>query len=263
VITSTQNQRIKWLQQLEKSGTRRELQCFVVEGFREMNLALRAGYSFVSVFFCKQLASADVLEFVEKLLADSVEVLEVDNHVFAKLAYRESSDGIVGVARMRNLSLSDLRLNNNSLVLVLEAIEKPGNLGAILRTADAASVDAVIIADVRTDVFNPNVVRSSVGTLFTNKLAVAASDEVYKFLKSHGFTVYAAALSAEHFYHQIDYCGNCAIVMGTEAWGLTEFWLNNCDEQIKIPMRGKIDSLNVSVSTAILVFEAMRQRGFK
>ena len=159
-------------------------------------------------------------------------------------------------------SLVDLSIKNNPFIIILEAVEKPGNLGAILRTADAAQVDAVIVCDPQTDVYNPNAIRSSVGCIFTVPVAVCSSTEALAWLKQQGITSYAAELQASEWYQDVNYTTPSAIVMGTEADGLTDFWLNNADKRIKIPMRGKIDSLNVSVSTAVITFEAMRQRGF-
>ncbi len=260
MITSLQNTNIKKLLQLEKASKRKQTNLFIVEGFREISLAVEADYCLEQLFFCKDFFNPEIESFVESLKIAGIDCVEVSSNVFSKIAYRETSDGIVATVQKKDLKIVDLNLPENALILVLEAIEKPGNIGAILRTADAANIDAVIIADIHTDIFNPNVVRSSIGTLFTNNIAIAHSQEIYKFLKSKNFKIYAAALSAEAFYHQVDYNKNCAIVMGTEAYGLSEFWLKNCTKQIKIPMRGKIDSLNVSVSTAVLTFEAVRQR---
>jgi TrmH family RNA methyltransferase len=188
---------------------------------------------------------------------------EVSLPVFQKMAYREHSDGILALVRTKSHTLGDLNLSNNPFVIVLEAVEKPGNLGAILRTADAAGADAVIICDPLTDVYNPNVIRSSVGCVFTVPLAVATGSDVFSFLKENEMQIFAAELQASRWYQDTDFTRPSAIIMGTEADGLTDFWIENADARIKIPMRGIIDSLNVSVSTAVLTFEAMRQRGFQ
>lgn len=190
-------------------------------------------------------------------------LFEVSESVFEKLAYRESSDGILALAKPRPHSLSDLVLPENPFIIVLEAVEKPGNLGAILRTADAAKADAVIICDPLTDLYNPNVIRSSVGCLFTVQVGISDNMEALSYLKQKNIETFAAELTSSKWYQDIDFTSPSAIVMGTEADGLTSFWLDNADQRIKIPMRGAIDSLNVSVSTAVITFEAMRQRGFR
>ena len=166
------------------------------------------------------------------------------------------------MAKPKQHALSDLKLSDNPFIIILESVEKPGNLGAILRTADAASIDAVVVCNPSTDLYNPNVIRSSVGGLFTVQTAVCTSSEAINWLREKGIASYAAELEAADFYQDVDFTTPSAIVMGTEADGLTEMWLNNANKRIKIPMRGEIDSLNVSVSTAVLTFEAMRQRGF-
>jgi TrmH family RNA methyltransferase len=168
----------------------------------------------------------------------------------------------VALAKPKTHSLSDIRLSDNPFVIILEAVEKPGNLGAVLRTADAAAVDAVIICDPQTDLYNPNVIRSGVGGLFTVQTAVCSSEEALVWLSTNGISTFAAELQAADFYQDTDFRQPSAIVMGTEADGLSAFWLKNATTRVKIPMRGEIDSLNVSVSTAIITFEAMRQRGF-
>lgn len=260
-ITSLQNPRIKNIVALqEKSRERRKQQLFVIEGMREIGLAVEGGYTFQSVFVCPEIA--DFTEFIATIPNKPL-VHEVNRAVFNKIAYRENSDGILVLAVPRSLDINDIQLTPNPFVIILESVEKPGNLGAILRTADAAQVDAVIVCDPLSDVYNPNVVRSSVGCLFTNQVAVCTSDEALEWLHKNNINSYAAELTAAQWYHDTDMAKPCAIVMGTEADGLTGFWLQNADARIKIPMRGKIDSLNVSVSTAILAFEAMRQRGFK
>ncbi|HPG73243.1 MAG TPA: RNA methyltransferase [Bacteroidales bacterium] len=260
MITSLQNPRVKWLQQLAKPKLRKQESLFVIEGLRELKLAVEAGYEIAEVFYSGQLINpADI----HQLLPAANECIELAPHVFSKLVYRESSDGVIAVASMKDFRLSNIVLPKKPFILVVESVEKPGNLGAILRTADAARVDAVIVADPHTDIFNANVVRSSLGTLFTCSIAIASNLEVFHFLQSKSCNIYAAALTAEAFYHETDLTDACAVVMGSEAFGLSEFWLNHCTLQIKIPMRGKVDSLNVSVSTAVICFEAMRQREFK
>ena len=261
MIASLQNPTIKKIVKLSKSRERREQQLFVLEGARELSLALQGGYAIAEVYLCREMfVHSKYPEVLESLPAEII--TEISPAVFAKIAYRENSDGVVALARPKAHTLGELTLSENPFVILLESVEKPGNLGAVLRTADAAAVDAVIICDPQTDLYNPNVIRSGVGTLFTVPTAVCTSEEALQWLKAAGIAVYAAELEAAEFYQDIDFRAPSAIVMGTEADGLTDFWLHNATQRIKIPMRGKIDSLNVSVSTAILTFEAMRQRGF-
>lgn len=262
IITSQQNPRIKQIIRLSsKSKERKEQGVFVLEGARELSLALSGGYLPESVFVCRELfVKCDYPEVMEKL--GGVQCFEVSLPVFEKIAYREGSDGILSLVKMRSHRPEDICLPGNPFLIVLESVEKPGNLGAVLRTADAARVDAVIVCDPASDIYNPNVVRSSVGCLFTVPVAVCTSEHALDWMKSRQITTYAAELTASQWYHETDFTHSAAIVMGTEADGLTPFWLENSDCRIKIPMRGMIDSLNVSVSTAVITFEAMRQRGF-
>ncbi|NDV79213.1 RNA methyltransferase [Dysgonomonas sp. 511] len=260
-ITSLQNLRIKNIVKLAKAKERRSQGLFIIEGARELSLALMAGYKLDSVFICPELFEKtdypDVLNSIEQ-----DKIYEVSEAVFEKIAYREGSDGLLALAKPRKHGLENLELSANPFVIVLEAVEKPGNLGAILRTADAAQVDAVIICDPATDLYNPNVIRSGVGCLFTVQTAVCGSEEAFAYLQKNNIRTFAAELTASNWYQDTDFAKPSAIIMGTEADGLTDFWLSSADARIKIPMRGKIDSLNVSVSTAVLTFEAMRQRGF-
>ncbi len=261
LITSLQNPSIKNIVKLSKSKERREQQLFIIEGARELSLALQAGYQVQSVYVCKEMFRNSKYPDVLNSLPEA-KIFEITPQVFEKIAYRENSDGVVVLAKPKSHTLNDLKLSKNPFIIVLETVEKPGNLGAILRTADAAAVDAVIVCDPQTDLYNPNVVRSSVGTIFTNQTAICSSTEAIKWLGERNITTFAAELQAAEFYQNIDFTQPSAIIMGSEADGLTDVWLNNAKKRIKIPMRGKIDSLNVSVSTAVLAFEAMRQRGF-
>ncbi|MDR0414409.1 MAG: RNA methyltransferase [Prevotellaceae bacterium] len=257
-ITSLQNPRIKSLLALiEKVRERRKNGLFVVEGAREIGMAIRGGYTLQSLFVCREIWNN------RNSLPDTVQRFEVSTAVFEKLAYRVGSDGLLAVAVQKDLRPDSLRLPPNPVILVLEGVEKPGNLGAILRTADAAGVSAVITCDPQCDVFNPNAVRASVGCLFTVQVACCSSDEALSFLRRQGIMVLATALRSAAWYHEADMRKPCAIVMGAEAGGLTDFWLRAADAWIKIPMHGAIDSLNVSVAAAVITFEAMRQRGFR
>jgi TrmH family RNA methyltransferase len=259
-IISLQNNRIKNIQKLSaKSRERKEKGLFVLEGARELSLALKGNYRLDSVYFCPELFEKTDYPGVIRSIPQDI-LFEVSPAVFGKIAYREGSDGLLALACPQSHTLSGLKLKDNPFIIVVEAVEKPGNLGAVLRTADAAGVDAVVVCDSLTDLYNPNVIRSSVGCLFTVPVAVCSNSEALAFFRSKRIKSIAAELTAQQMYHTVDFTLPSAIIMGSEADGLTAFWLDNADLRVKIPMRGAIDSLNVSVSTAILTFEAMRQR---
>jgi TrmH family RNA methyltransferase len=259
LITSTQNPKIKSLLTLEKPRERRKQCLFVVEGVKEIKLALAAGYKIGNIFFCEEIISSEESEFLkdqDKLL------IPVSKDVFEKIAVRESTGGMIAVAEQKTHGLQQLKLSKNPMLLILESVEKPGNLGAVLRTADAAGVDAVIICDPQTDFYNPNVIRSSVGCVFTKQIASASSEETISWLKDNNIKIYSTYLKASAPYHETDFKKSCAIILGTEATGLSDIWVKKADATIIIPMQGTIDSMNVSTAAAVVVFEARRQRGF-
>lgn len=258
-ITSIQNPFIKSLVQLqEKAKTRKQTGTFLIEGQREIMLAQKGGYLLESILFVPDLISEAQ---ISELSSQKAERIEISREVYQKLAYRDTTEGLLAVAKTKSLSLADLKLSDNPLILVAEATEKPGNIGAILRTADAANLDAVIIANPKSDMYNPNVVRSSVGCLFTRQIATGTTDDVIAYLKSKNISIYCATLQDSTYYHTQDYTTPSALVVGTEATGLTEAWRKASTKNIIIPMQGEIDSMNVSVAAAILIFEAKRQRG--
>lgn len=259
LITSTQNPKIKSLLALEKPRERRKQQLFVVEGAKEVRMAMEAGYRIGNIFFCEEIL--DKKESGDLLKQDKL-LIPVSKDVFDKIAIRESTGGILALAEQKLHRLQDIKLSANPLLLILEAVEKPGNLGAILRTADAAGVDAVIICDPQTDFYNPNVIRSSVGCVFTKQIASATSEETINWLNQQHINIFCTYLKASKPYHETDFTKPCAIVMGTEATGLSDVWVKNSTANIIIPMQGKIDSMNVSNAAAVTVFEARRQRGF-
>lgn len=262
LISSLQNSSVKNLVKLSKARERKAQNLFLIEGARELSLALAGDYTIEEVYVCRELflktRYPNVLDSI-----DDDRLIEITPKVFEKVSYRTSSDGLIALARPKLHTLGDIHLSDNPFVIILESVEKPGNLGAILRSADAAAVDAVIVCDPQTELYNPNVIRSSVGSLFTVQTAVCTSQEAIEWLHLNKIVSYAAELEAAEFYQDVDFRNPSAIVMGTEAEGLTNIWLENASKRIKIPMRGKIDSLNVSVSTAVLTFEAMRQRGME
>jgi TrmH family RNA methyltransferase len=244
----------------EKARERKKQGLFIIEGLREIGLAKNAGYQLKTLLFCPALFTEDALS---DLVSSEMECIELSLPVYQKLAYRSTTEGILAIAKTKMNALEKIQFKDeNPLLLVAEAPEKPGNIGALLRTADAANLDAVLIANPKTDLYNPNIIRSSVGGVFTNQIATASSEEIITFLKKNDFKIYAAALQASEPYNTADFSGKTAIVVGTEATGLTDQWLENSTQNIHIPMQGAIDSMNVSVAAGILIFEAKRQRNF-
>lgn len=266
-ITSLQNPKIKRLLQLQqKSSERRKTSLFVVEGQREIHHCLRAGFELDTLFCCPEIISESNVDNADiKAVLDMAEqgmrVYDVSPSVYEKIAYRGSTEGVVAEMKTRETGIDDLQLPDNPVIVVLESVEKPGNLGAILRTADAAGVDAVIVSDPRTDLYNPNLIRSSVGAIFTVPCVACTSEECIAFLKKNGIQILTAQLQDSKLYYDTDMRCGMAIIMGTESTGLTDVWRRAADAHIRIPMLGELDSLNVSVSAAILVYEAVRQRG--
>ena len=211
-----------------------------------------------TLLFCKEIVSE---ENIKKINITNTELINISIEVYKKIAYRTSTEGIIAVAEAKDLHINNLKLETKSqLILVAEAPEKPGNIGALLRTADAANLDAVLIANPKTDVYNPNIIRSSVGCVFTNKIATGSSSEIITYLKENNISIYSAILQESVPYHTCDFKGNTAIVVGTESTGLSQEWREESKQNISIPMQGEIDSMNVSVAAGILIFEAKRQR---
>lgn len=255
MISSTQNPQIKHLLLLQqKSSQRRAEGLFVVEGRREVEHCLAAGYQLRMAFVCEEIAETPFS------LPMAVEIVPVARNVYERIAYRGGTEGIVAVVEARNTRLADLKLSSSPLIVVLESVEKPGNLGAVLRSADAAGADVVIVCDPLTDLYNPNLIRSAVGALFTVPCVACSTEECIAFFKEKGIKILTAQLQDSSLYYDTPMTGPTAIVMGTEATGLTDLWRKEADAHIRIPMLGHLDSLNVSVSAAILLFEAVRQR---
>ncbi len=261
-ITSTQNPYVKDLLKLqEKSRERKKKGLFIIEGKREISLAIAANYKFDTVLYLEGLISE---QEVLHLFNDNINRIQISKEVYQKLAYRDSTEGIIAVTKSKNFSLENIIFEReNPLILVAEGVEKPGNIGALLRTADAANIDAVFIANPKSDVYNANIIRSSVGCVFTNQIAVGTSEEIITFLQDNNIKIYATTLQNSNEYYKENYTEASAIVVGTEANGLTEAFREKATQNINIPMQGKIDSMNVSVAAAIVLFEAKRQRKFK
>ena len=287
LLTSAQNPKFKRLVALrEKSRLRRDEGVFVVEGRRELEHCIEAGFEVETVFVCPEIADCSGAapegrntrgsvaggpsrrdggvspkdELPKGLQPCSGQVFEVTKELYAKVAYREGTEGVMAIVKSRELRLDELQLGDKPLVMVLEGVEKPGNLGAVLRSADAAGADAVIVCDPLTDLWNPNLIRASIGAVFTVPTVCCSSQEAIAWLKARGIRILTAQLQDSSAYYDCDMTGPTAIVMGTEATGLTDPWRQAADAHVLIPMLGRLDSLNVSVSAAILLYEAVRQR---
>ena len=302
-VTSAQNRKVKTLLALqEKARLRKETGLFVVEGRRELEHCVRAGFEIDTLFFCPDIvgstntvilseakdlrsgsgssaairirslarqadpfranAAEDPLQDrrIEMILESARQIVEVPRELYEKIAYRGGTEGMIAEVKARETGLEDLRPGERPLVVVLEGVEKPGNLGAVLRSADAAGADAVLVCDPLTDLYNPNLIRASIGAVFTVPVVCCSSEEAIKWLKNNNINIYTAQLQDSSWYYDTDMTGGTAIVIGTEATGLTTVWREAADAHIRIPMLGELDSLNASVSAAILLYEAVRQR---
>ncbi len=260
-LTSLQNPKVKSWVNLHKSRDRRESGLILIEGLREIRMAAEHGINIKQVIYTAH-GKAYLHSAGLSPLIDSACSFEVSDVIMQKISYREQAEGLIAIAKPGVNTPDSLRLSANPLIIILESVEKPGNLGAILRTADAVGADAVIICDPATDIYNPNVIRSSLGCVFSVQLAVSTSVATHSWLVKNGIVSFAAELQASEFYHQVSFREPSAIILGTEADGLGDFWIKNANHRIKIPMYGKVDSLNVSASAAIIAYEAARQRNF-
>ena len=259
LITSAKNPKIRRLLELQqKSSLRRAEGIFVVEGLRELRHCLEAGFKLESLFYCPGICARP--ELGRESFAEKESIFALSPEAYSRIAVRDSSEGVVATVHSRCLSLAELSLPSNPLVIVLESVEKPGNLGAVLRSADAAGADALLVCDPLTDLYNPNLIRASLGAVFTVPSVCCSSSQAISFLKEKGIRILTAQLQDSSLYYDTDMTRGTALVMGTESTGLTGEWREAADAHIRIPMNGKMDSLNVSVSAAILMFEAVRQR---
>ena len=260
-IHSIQNPTIKNILKLQdKSRERKKMGVFIIEGKREISLAVKGGYTIKTILYFEHVIALD--EF-QDLVDDQTEIISVNKEVYQKIAYRDTTEGLVAIVEIKEFSLNTISFNTTTpLILIAESPEKPGNIGALLRTADAANIDAVLIANPKTDLYNPNIIRSSVGCLFTNQIGTGTSEEIITFLQEKNINIYATTLQNSNEYHKEDYKKASAIVVGTESTGLTDTFRDAATQNINIPMQGEIDSMNVSVAAAIVLFEAKRQRNF-
>ncbi len=261
-ITSLVNPRVKHVVQLRNRKQREEKGLMIVEGVREIAQAHEGSVTFKELYICRELIEdsefSDLL--VKKLTSQKVPVYETTQTVFAKISYGDRHEGVLAVCAPKRWSFKDFSSNNSGLFIVVESVEKPGNLGAILRTCDGAGVDGVIICDGKTDIYNPNVIRASLGAVFSVKVVVASNEKALEFLKSKSIEVCATLPQAKTVYTKVKLINPLAVVVGSEQNGLTDFWVQHADLKVKIPMCGRADSLNVSASAAILLYETIRQR---
>ncbi len=260
-ITSLLNPRIKKVVALRQRTDRDRANLMLIEGYREIKRALDNQHWPLELYHAPELyQGTNEPDLVRQAAQAGAVVVECTARVFQKMSYRERPEGLLAVARQVRRKLDDLRLPKAPLVVVAEAIEKPGNLGTILRSADAAGVHAIIVCDRCTDLNNPNVVRASLGTLFSVQVAEASSAETLDWLRAHRLAIVAATPHAEKEYFDVDLTGGVAIVVGAEQYGLSEAWLEAASVRVRIPMRGQADSLNVAAATTLLLYEALRQR---
>lgn len=263
LITSSQNPKIKQIAQLKNRRERDLTGRFLIEGYREISRAVLGKVCIEQLLYCEELfLGSNEPELLREIKKGGAELIALAKGPFSKLSYRDRPDGLIAVAEKMNASLSDIvfRENRPPFLLVAEAIEKPGNLGSILRSADAVGADGVIVVDRCTDIYNPNVVRASVGTLFTVPVVEAAGKETLDFLRQQQIQIIAATPSAEQEFTQVPFLGAVAIAVGTEQLGLSKQWMEEADLLVKIPMLGKADSLNVATATTLLLYEVLRQR---
>lgn len=257
-ITSVHNDKVKFVAELQqKSSLRRETGLAVVEGRREITHCIESGYEIQSLFLCRPMMDGSSLDVLNQC---DCPCYDVSPDVYARMAYRGSTEGVIAIVKQKLIALDDLSFNSSPLVVVVESVEKPGNLGAVLRSAEAAAVDAMIVCDPKTDLYNPNLIRSSIGGVFRVPCVACTSEQCIHFLKARGIQILTAQLQDSELYYNTDMKRPTAIVMGTESTGLTNVWRDAADAHIRIPMNGALDSLNVSISAAILIFEAVRQR---
>lgn len=261
LISSAQNPRVKQVVKLRRRSQRDKQGLFIIEGFRELKLALNNQQWPISLFYCEELfAGTNELELIRQCREHGSEIFKCSTDAFRKMSYKDSPECLLALASQVHLTLDQVSVSKHPLIVIAESIEKPGNLGTILRSADAAGVDAVIVCDHCTDIHNPNVVRAGIGTIFSVPVVETSSSKALAWLRKHHIRILAATPQAEREYTSADLKPGTAIVVGTEHAGLSDFWMSEADMTIRIPMHGQADSLNVAATTTILLFEAVRQR---
>lgn len=261
VIRSTKNPKVQDAAKLSERKYRDQTGLMLIEGIKELTLAVKSGITVKRLFYCEELFTGrEEKDILKTAKGQNADLVPVARHVFEKLAYREDSFGLAAVAEKPAKTLEDIHLTKSPLLIVVEGVEKPGNLGAILRSADAAGVDGVIVCGKSTDIYNPNVVRASIGTIFTVPVVDAAIPDAVSWLDSRGIKTVATTPRAQMEYFDADLKGPCAIIMGSEHEGLSDTWLDSASLLVRIPMKGQADSLNLATATTILLYEAVRQR---
>ncbi len=260
-ITSINNRKVLQIRKLYKNRERKDSNLFIAEGVLEVSRGLEAHFDVEMIFYCSDIFQKDINKFFAKY-NHQFELFEVEKNVYKKLTYRDNTEGILAVFKKKIHNLRDLKVGRDSLFIVLESVEKPGNLGAVLRTADAAGVDAIILTKSLVDQYHPNVIRASIGAVFNVPVILTDNNELNGWIKDNDIKAYAAALPAYQDIYSLDMKGSTALIFGTESNGLSHFWLDNSTKNYTIPMKGIVDSLNVSVSVAVSVFEAIRQRSY-
>lgn len=264
LITSLQNGRVKDLAKFKNRRHRDNRGMILIEGYRGILRALENEFVIDEIYVCPELyIGANETDLVGRAVERGAQLFELTPDVFRKVAYRDRPEGLLAVAPQFHKAPADLDLSDSSLVVIGEAIEKPGNLGTMLRSADASGCDGLIVCDACTDIFNPNVVCASVGTIFTTPIAEATSEACLAWCRENGVTTIATTPDTDVYYTDVDMTGRTAVIMGTEQYGLTDFWLENADLKVRIPMLGQADSLNVATATTLVLYEAVRQKGLK
>ena len=244
---------------LSKNNKRKASNSFIVENIKDINLCKDFGFEFIEIIICSRLISEQNINYIDNNFKD-ITIHDFSLNLYNELIYKKKGDGLIAIVKVKDNSLKNFKLSKNPYILIVESPEKPGNIGALLRTADAAGLDGLIIANSKTELYNPNTIRSSLGSIFTMQIACASSDEIISYLKNNNIKIFSTFVKESNNYLNIDYSKPCAIVVGTESSSLTKSWLLESDELINIPMKGKMDSLNLSVSAAIVIFEGLKQR---
>lgn len=263
-ITSLQNQRVKDAFRLRERRDREKEKKTLLEGYRELTRAFEYGLELLECFYCPEMfLGQNEMALITKLEGAGVQAAEVNSQILTKLAYRDRPEGLIAIAKTKEHSLAEIPLVEGGLYIIAEAVEKPGNLGSILRSADAAGAAGLIVCDKRTDIYNPNVIRASTGAIFAVPLAEASSAEAAEWLKKNKIRTMAASPHSEKIYTDLDMSGSIAVIVGAEQYGLSKFWMDNAEYTVKIPMLGKIDSLNVATAATIILYEAARQKNWK
>ena len=261
-ITSSDNPRIKEVVRLKERRARNASGLTIIDGVREVSRALDVGVEFKEVYLCPEFfASRGNTELIDRLEGKKINVVEVSKEIFSKIAFGDRREGVVAVCQPKYVHLSQLKPSAKPFYVILDSVEKPGNLGAILRTCDGAGVDALLLSELKTDIFNPNVIRASMGAVFSVPVVQAMREQILQFLRENKIKIMATSPAGQKIYANANLREPLAIVMGSEQQGLDDFWMKNADVLLRVPMHGRADSLNVSITTAIIVYEALRQRG--